>query len=124
MPRLLAPINDLDDLVDKRYVDTINIHVNLAIFNETFILLNNGGFELISVTAIQNLTNSNSGTITFRNNGTSVGSLSSLSISGTRSGTFIASSDQTVSTGTNLDIVVSGLTQSIQLAFTLRIRRL
>lgn len=123
MPRLLAPIINPDDIVDKRYVDTVDISVNIGIFNETFVLFNNGGFEVISVTAIQNLTNSNSGSITFRNNGTSISSLSSLSISSTRSGTFNASSNQTVSTGTNLDIVVSGLTQSIQLAFTLRIRK-
>jgi hypothetical protein len=96
---------------------------NIAVFNETFILFNNGVFELLSVAAIQNLTNSNSGSITFRNNGTAIAGLSSLSISGTRSGTFTPSATQNISTGTNLDIVITGLSQSIQLAFTLRIRK-
>jgi hypothetical protein len=105
-------------------ITDIDVIVNIAIFNETFILLNNGGFQLLSVTAIQNLTNNNSGSITFRNNGTAIAGLSSLTISGTRSGTLTPSSTQNISAGNNLDIVTTGLSQSIQLTFTLRMKKL
>ena len=122
--KLLSSITNPDDLVNKNYVDTRTISFILPVTNETIILANNGGFTVLSITAIQNITGGSSatGTVTFRNNGSNITGLSSLSFSNIRSNTFSASTGNSINSGTNFDMVVSGLSQSIQLAFNAIIR--
>lgn len=104
--------------------DTRTLSFILPVGNETVILVNNGGFTVLSVTAIQNITSGSNatGTITFRNNNSAIAGLSSLSFSNVRSNNFNASSGNSISTGNNLDIVITGLSQQIQIAFSLTMR--
>ena len=126
--RLLAPIDENADIVNRqslpvefRAIEKSSSFLMTGVTNGTYIL-DPGVAYALTVIRIRNLRNtavSGSCTASFQNNGSNITGLNTLSVTTTVLGNQTGSSNNTISVGNSLSLVISGATATLNLVFNI-----